>query len=328
MAKRSKKQEGEEPKPLTIYTIELSEDQMDKLESISDRRLYGFHEVKYARFAFKSEQEKVNVVGYSSGKLVVQGKGTEDFVQNVLEAEVTGEPQLGYEEYHHPEWFKPHAGLDEAGKGDLFGPLVAACVIADGEMVRGWRKIGVRDSKGITDSSVLQLEREIKRTKGVVVKISYCGMPRYNALMRKPRANLNRLLAWLHARCLGDALKKRGVEWGMLDQFSRQPLVQQYFNHDSFVLKMQPRAESDPVVAAASICARGEFIRQIRSLSKRCGMQLRKGAGPSVKEQARELVEKIGAEAFGKFAKLHFKTAYEVLGLPVPKRPERKRWKK
>ena len=328
MARRSKRRESAEPKPLTSYTIELDEAQMGKLEAICDRRLFGFYEVEYARFAFKSEQDKVNVVGYSSGKLVVQGKGTEDFVQNVVEAEVTGDPQLGYEEFHHPEWFEPHAGLDEAGKGDLFGPLISACVIADAEMVRAWRKMGVRDSKGITDSSILQLEREIKRTKGVVVKISYCGMARYNSLMGKPRANLNRLLAWLHARSLEDALKERRVDWGMLDQFSGQPLVQQYFNDDSFVLKMQPRAESDPVVAAASICARGEFIRQIRSLSKRCGMHLRKGAGSSVKEQARELVEGIGAEAFGDFAKLHFKTSYEVLGLPVPKRPERKRWKK
>lgn len=324
MARQSKKREVEEPKALTSYTIGLDEKQMDKLEAICDRRLYGFYKVKYARFAFKSEQDKVNVVGYSSGKLVVQGKGTEGFVQNVLEAEVTGDPQLGYEEFHHPEWFEPHAGLDEAGKGDLFGPLITACVIADGEMVRAWRKIGVRDSKGISDSVVLHLEQQIKGTKGVIVKIAYCGMSRYNTLMAKPQANLNHLLAWLHACSLEDALKKRRVEWGMLDQFSKQPLVQRYFKDDSFTLKMQPRAESDPVVAAASICARGEFIRQIKILSKRCGMQLRKGAGSSVKEQARNLVEKVGREAFGGFVKLHFKTSYEVLGLPVPEKARRK----
>ena len=47
-------------------------------------------EVPYARFAFKGP--KVNVTAYTSGKVVVAGKDTEDFVQNVIEAEVTGAP--------------------------------------------------------------------------------------------------------------------------------------------------------------------------------------------------------------------------------------------
>lgn len=324
MARKSKKSEEEEPSRLTSYTIELDEGQMDKLEELCDRRLYGFYEVNYARFAFKSEQDKVNVVGYKSGKVVVQGKGTEDFVQNVLESEVTEDPRLGYEEFHHPEWFEPHAGLDEAGKGDLFGPLISACVVADGEMVRGWREAGVKDSKGITDSSIINLEKTIKKTKGVVVKTAYCGMAKYNQLMARPNANLNRLLAWLHARSLESALEKRHVSWGLLDQFSKKPLVQGYFDDEDFELKMRPRAESDPVVAAASICARGEFIRQMRALSKRFGTQLRKGAGAAVKEQAEELVGKLGEDALGDYAKLHFKTAYEVLGLPVPKKRLRK----
>ena len=34
-----------------------------------------------------------------------------------------------------------------SGKGDLFGPLVTACVVADGDMVRQWIELGVADSK-------------------------------------------------------------------------------------------------------------------------------------------------------------------------------------
>ena len=78
------------------------------------------YDVAYSLFAFKGE--KVNVVGYQSGKLVVSGKNMEDFVRDILEPEITGEALLGYEEVHNPEWFTLHAGADESGKGDLLVP--------------------------------------------------------------------------------------------------------------------------------------------------------------------------------------------------------------
>lgn len=319
-----KKKEEEGPKPLSSYTIKLDETQLEKLESICDGRLYGFYHVDHSLFAFKAPNEGVNIVAYKSGKVVVQGKGTEAFVQNVLEAEITGKPELGYEEFHHPEWFEPHAGLDEAGKGDLFGPLVSCCVIADGDMVRQWREKGVKDSKTLTDASILRLEKIILSTKGVVVKKMFAGMPRYNELMSRPGANLNKLLAWYHSKALQAALAERNdIEWGLVDQFSKAPLTQQQLKKSgvSFDLRMRTKAEDDPVVAAASICARSEFVRQLRKLSTEFGEELKKGAGAGVKQQAEQLVAKLGPHRLKDFAKVHFKTAYEVLGLPVPEKP-------
>ena len=319
MPKSSK--ELEEPKKTTLYTLELTGDQMEKLDRLLKKRLWDDYEVDYARFAFKGD--KVNVVGYQSGKLVVQGKKTEDFIRYILEAEITGDPRMGYEAFHHAEWFEPHAGLDECGKGDLFGPLIACCVIADGDKVRAWQEAGIRDSKRISDKAVLKYDKIIRKTKEVVVKTAYCGMERYNEMMSKPKANLNRLLAWLHAKALEQALKRRSVNWGLLDQFSRQPLVQEYFKDTSFELRMQTKAESDPVVAAASICARAEFLRQLEKLSTEAGEPLLKGAGANVKQQAIALVKKLGPDALGRYAKLHFRTAYEALGLPPPPRTYR-----
>ena len=79
-----------------------------------------------------------------------------------------------------------------------------------------------------------------------------------------------------------------------------------------FELRMRTKAEEDPVVAAASVVARAEFVRRMHSLSKRFGAKLQKGAGPLVKEQALQIINKFGARALGDFAKLHFRTAYEV----------------
>ena len=321
-----RKSQEKAPPGLTVYTVTLTEEQMDKLEHLCDERCFGFREVPHARFAFEAPFDKVNLVAYKSGKLVIQGRGTEAFVRDYLEAQITGSPQLGYEEVNHPDWFEPHGGLDEAGKGDLFGPLVSCCVLADGDMVRGWLKAGVKDSKALGEGTIFKLEKVILNTPGVVVKRTQANMSRYNELMAKPRANLNRLLAWYHARGLQEALRQRQVPWALVDQFSEQPLTQRQMAKDGFKdfdLRMRTKAESDPVVAAASICARAEFVRQMQKLSEDYGEPLKLGAGAAVKAQAVALVAKLGPEALGRFAKLHFRTAKEVLGLPVE---EKKPW--
>ena len=79
----------------TSYTIKLSPEQMDKLKAWCDHRMWSFFQVEYARFAFKGDN--VNVVCYDSGKCVIAGKKTEDFVTYVLENEITGEAKLGYD---------------------------------------------------------------------------------------------------------------------------------------------------------------------------------------------------------------------------------------
>lgn len=322
--KKAKNQEDSGPKKKTLYTIKLDDEQMAQVKAWCDKHLWVFYEVDYARFAFKGDG--VNLVGYDSGKLVVQGKKTEDWVTYVLEAEITQNPLLGYDEVLNPQWFEPHAGLDESGKGDFFGPLVSACVIADKSMIDAWRNQGIQDSKRITsDQAILKLDKIICQTKGVVVKRMCVRMEKYNELYHKFGNNLNKLLAWMHAKALEAALKERTVAWGMLDQFSKQPLVQNYYKNDDFDLRMETKAEADPVVAAASIVARAEYVRSMAKLSKLVGEKLLKGASAQVKAQGKKIVEQHGKEALGQYAKLHFRTAYEVLGLPVP---AKKVWRK
>jgi ribonuclease HIII len=328
--------EPEAPKKLASYTAKLDDAQMEKLRTIGVERGWTPFEVAYTRFAFKAEHLKFNVSAYTSGKVVVAGKGTEDFVRDILEPEVLGAATLGYDEVLHPDWFESHAGLDESGKGDFFGPVVAATVIADKPAIEAWRKAGVQDSKKITESRILELDRIIRTTPGAVVRSFKLGMPKYNELMAKPRANLNLLLAWEHAIALTEALSLKRVPWGLLDQFTEQPLVQRELKKkgvEGFELKMRTKAESDPVVAAASVVARAEFVREMNQLSKKFGAKLQKGAGPLVKQQAHEIINKFGAKALGEFAKLHFRTAYEVVSaagkldeLPLKEPREKIEW--
>ena len=335
MPKRSDSAE-EKPKVLASYTAKLDDAQMKKLGALLEARGWTPFEVGYTHFAYKADHLKVNVSAYTSGKVVVAGKGTEDFVRDVLEPDITRAAKLGYDEVLHPDWFEPHAGLDESGKGDFFGPVVAATVIADKPAIDEWRNAGVQDSKKITETRIMELDRLIRRTKGAVARVCFCGMPKYNDLMSRPGANLNRLLAWQHATALEQALAVKRVPRGLLDQFSKAPLVQRELAKKKvkdFDLAMRTKAEEDPVVAAASVVARAEFVRQMHLLSKRFGAKLQKGAGPLVKEQAHQIIQRFGARALGEFAKLHFRTAYEVVKaagkldeLPLPEPKERVAW--
>ncbi|MDR1233371.1 MAG: ribonuclease HIII [Puniceicoccales bacterium] len=297
-----------DPKPsVCIYTIKLSDTQVQLLHTLCVDKHFEKYQVAYADFAFRSHG--LNLVVYRSGKLVVQGKNTEEFVQFELEPKVTFDATFGYEEVEHPEWFEEHAGMDESGKGDLFGPLVTACVIAGNDVVRQWIKDGVRDSKNVSsDAMIFALESKILKSD-CISNVMCVGMEKYNELYVKFGENMNTLLAWMHSCSLQNALQKRYVSWGMLDQFSKRPIVQSFLKDKSFDLRMQTKAESDPVVAAASILARAEYNRRINSLSEKAGFTIKKGAGQITITQAHEIVKNFGYDSLKGFVKMHFATA-------------------
>ena len=324
MTRKAKPDSDENPKKVAMHTVKLDSAQAEKLRGILVAKRWVSFPVDHSAFAFKGEN--LNIVHYKSGKCVISGKGTEDFVKFTLEPDVTGQALLGYEEENNPEWFEEHAGLDESGKGDLFGPVVSACVIASGDVIRAWIELGIMDSKKLTDPKIAELDRAIRSTPGVAVKTTFMRMAKYNELHSRFGKNLNRLLGWMHATSCEEALKNyeemngRRPKWGLLDQFSEEPIVQKELARKGveFDLRMRTKAESDPVVAAASIVARAAFVRELDRLSADGNIHLPKGSGSEAKNVAIELVGRLGPAILVNFAKLHFKTAYEARGLEPP----------
>ena len=194
-------------KPLIIYTCKLTDEQASALLAALKAHNWKSRQVPYARFAFESD--KTNIVFYESGKLVVQGKGTAEFVEFVLEPEILKEVKLGYETILNPDLLLPRIGVDESGKGDFFGPLSIAGVYVNEKVINVWKDIGIRDSKNISsDKKIADLAEKIRHTPGCVTDTVVIGNEAYNRLYTKMRS-VNTLLAWGHARVIENLLGKR-----------------------------------------------------------------------------------------------------------------------
>lgn len=202
-------------------------------------------------------------------------------------------------------------GVDESGKGDYFGPLViAACYVGPEHLAE---LDGVVDSKKLTDAKALQLDGVIRRTcPHTVVAIL---PPKYNELYAKI-ANLNKLLEWGHARAIENVLEVQACDLVISDQFANPAGLKRALLEKGRKVRLESRvrAEADMAVAAASVLARAEFLRRLKSLGDSIGVPLPKGAGANVDQTARQIVRTLGAEALPSVAKMHFKTTQKVLG--------------
>ncbi len=206
-------------------------------------------------------------------------------------------------------------GSDESGKGDYFGPLVIAAAFVTPEIEPDLKLMEVRDSKMISDGRVLELARDLRQVcKHSIVAI---GPQRYNELYEKIR-NLNRLLAWGHARALENLLEQVNCDLAIADQFGDERFILNALLEKGKRIRLvqRPKAEEDLAVAAASILARAEFLTRLRRLSDEVGTSLPKGASPSVELAARMVVKKHGRERLSTIAKMHFKTTLAVLATP------------
>src|SRR5215510_12089589 len=174
-------------KPLTSHTGKLTDAQAAALKEWLQAQNYKFREVPYARFA--AEKDKINMVFYESGKLVVQGKGTQEFIEFVLEPEILKEAKLGYEAVLNPELLLPRLGVDESGKGDFFGPLCIAGAYVNESVVKAWTDVGIRDSKNISsDKRIKDLAEIIRNTPGCVTSVVPVGNEAYNRLYGKMKS--------------------------------------------------------------------------------------------------------------------------------------------
>lgn len=316
----------------TTFTYELTNDQQELLLGVMLSGNYRKREVPYSLWSI--EGDGFNATLYSKEKhgkrkLCVQGGKAEDFVLFVLEPNVLGTATLGYETVLDPTLTASHAGSDESGKGDYFGPLVVCCAYTDEKLSAQMQELGIKDCKQMSDKAVLTAGAKARALLGPdgysVVKL---GPAAYNRLYAKMR-NINRMLAWAHGTAIEELLTKRsGCPRVVVDQFAPteatilralKPLGKKA------EVVQRHKAESDIAVAVASVIAREIFLRDVARMSEEIfgseppaeGEEKPKvpigSSDPKVRALAEEMVRKEGPVWLMNHAKTHFQTTDKVL---------------
>lgn len=258
---------------------------------------------------FIAQKPGVSLALYKSGKMVVQGKASKEFIEFFLEPEVL--KNTSYTEKQHILDFSPHMGSDEAGKGDFFGPLVIATAYVDEKTLPRLKELNVRDSKNISDPSIRKMAQEI--VKIVPYEVVSISPARYNELYLQFQ-NLNSLLAWGHATAIEALYKKTGCREVLVDKFANEYVLESALAKKKCDLNLsqKTKGESDTAVATASILARAAFVYAIDKLKERWGLTFPKGASAAVTAAGRQFVSQHGQGALDQVAKIHFSTFFEV----------------
>ncbi len=296
-------------KKADIFVTTLDGSQKDTLQLALESQGFNLSSPNYTHF--QAKKKGISITFYESGKLVVQGKDKHDFITFFLEPEILKNTSYSYPENDID--FTPRIGIDEAGKGDFFGPLCIAGVYVNGEEdINKLLKFGVKDSKKIQDHKILDIAGKIK--KDLSYSLVILRPIKYNELYNKFK-NLNSLLAWGHAASIEKLHNDTSCREVIIDQFANESVVINALKRKNLDLDLTQRhkGEEDVVVAAASILARAAFVEGIDNLSKEYKVKLPKGVSPMVKEKAREVIFLYGKNTLGEVAKLHFKTTDEVL---------------
>ncbi len=289
------------------FTAKIDLSLSEKLKA--DLLSQGFELLKPPYTVFSAKKTGISCTLYESGSLVVQGKDKDSFIEFYLEPELLQEFHFSHPQAHLD--VSPHIGMDEAGKGDFFGPLCIAALFADSDGIRRLSSLGVCDSKRLSDETIRKLAEKLRATYPFTVIRLF--PQKYNELYGKFK-NLNRLMAWAHTAALAELVQKTGCKEAILDQFAEATLMERAIEQKKLSVNLQQRTkgEEDLVVAAASILARSAFLDGMDALSQDVGMTLPKGASAQVISAGKRLVAKNGREILEKTAKTHFKTMNDV----------------
>jgi ribonuclease HII len=162
------------------------------------------------------------------------------------------------------------AGIDEAGRGAVMGPLVIAGVSMDPGQENHLRKIGVKDSKLLSPARREKLSAAIEKAAKdmVVIKVGSCKIDNY----RRSGVNLNQIEAMKMADIV-NYLKPDRVYIDSPDtNISKfQRFLKRMIDHEHEMVMEHKADYRYPSVAAASIIAKVARDREIEELKEKHG---------------------------------------------------------
>jgi ribonuclease HII len=156
-------------------------------------------------------------------------------------------------------------GVDEAGKGAVFGPLVVAAVacVSDEEA----RAVGARDSKTLSPKRRKEIYTVIAARFSVATRILTPG-----EIDARPRASLNTCIARAHAAVVSDLSPEMAIlDACDVDERRYKRTVAGFLSKKCRILSVHEADRIYPVVGAASIVAKVLRDRAIAELALEFG---------------------------------------------------------
>lgn len=252
----------------------------------------------YVRYFLKLPQATVSI--YTSGKVLLQGEGAEKYARF-----------FGYQVVEENRGQNlPLIGTDEVGNGSYFGGLAVVASFVTPDQHDFLRKLGVGDSKTLTDQKIRQIAPILKE------KIQHQALllspSKYNEVIGD-RYNAVSVKVALHNQAIYLLLQK-GVqpEKIVIDAFTSAKNYDKYLaqeaNRFSNPISLEEKSEGKYLaVAVSSIIARDLFLENLENLGRELGYQLPSGAGTTSDKVASQILQAYGMQGLNFCAKLHFK---------------------
>ena len=252
----------------------------------------------YIRYFFKLPQASVSI--YTSGKVLLQGEVAERYA-SFFGYQVS--PVASGQNF-------PMIGTDEVGNGSYFGGLAVVASFVTPDQHDFLQKLGVGDSKTLTDQKIRQLAPLLKER--IQHQALLLSPSKYNEVIGE-RYNAVSVKVALHNQAIFLLLQK-GVhpEKIVIDAFTSAQNYEKYLkneaNHFSNPVSLEEKAEGKYLaVAVSSIIARDLFLENLENLSRELGYQLPSGAGATSDKVASQILQAYGMQGLNFCAKLHFK---------------------
>ncbi len=280
---------------------------------------------------FQADEADTVVTLYESGKVVFQGISADIDANLWKETERHLNPNANLQEKNSEDkkkkekeemainkkiYFASTIGSDEVGTGDYFGPIVVTGAYVAKENISFLEELGVKDSKKLDDSKILELVPKI------IKKIPYAcyvlSNQEYNEKYNDD-INMNKIKAILHNKVLLKMTEQYpNADYVVVDEFAKPNVYFNYlkgtptYRNITFMTKAESKCLS---VACASMISRYVFIKEFDKLSKIAGMTLPKGAATIVDDAGKQLVQKHGFDILKQIAKLSFKNTDKITNI-------------
>ena len=252
----------------------------------------------YIRYFLRLPQATVSI--YTSGKVLLQGEGAEKYASF-----------FGYQVVEETSGQNlPLIGTDEVGNGSYFGGLAVVASFVTPDQHDFLRKLGVGDSKTLTDQKIRQIAPILKE------KIQHQALllspSKYNEVIGD-RYNAVSVKVALHNQAIYLLLQKGAQpEKIVIDAFTSAKNYDKYLaqeaNRFSNPISLEEKAEGKYLaVAVSSVIARDLFLENLENLGRELGYQLPSGAGTASDKVASQILQAYGMQGLNFCTKLHFK---------------------